>query len=98
MNEEKKYPAHNIFEIDGVTFTSKFDNGNLLSVEKVGRKPHEYQIWSACDNSGTPYESKHCTWFYFTVSGLPQGCTIKIVRVMFINFIITLTYFTYIFY
>ena len=76
---EEKYPAHNLFVIDGVTFSSKFDNGNLLAVEKIGKKNYEYQIWSACDNHGTPQESKHCTWFYFTVSGLTRGCTIKIV-------------------
>jgi cytosolic carboxypeptidase protein 5 len=76
-----EYPAHNVFEIDGVTFSSNFDNGNLLSVEKTGRKTHEYQIWAASDNHGSPQQSRHCTWFYFTVSGLPQGCTIKIVSI-----------------
>ena len=75
--KEESYPAHNVIEIDNVTFSSNFDNGNLLLAEK--RKHMEYNIWSACDNQNTPNETKHCTWFYFTVTGLPQGSTVKIV-------------------
>lgn len=76
MEQPPKYPAHNVFDIDNVTFSSNFDNGNLLLVEK--KKHMEYMIWSACDNHGTPYETKNCTWFYFTVRGLPKGSTVKI--------------------
>mmetsp|Transcript_16757 Transcript_16757/g.25168 ORF Transcript_16757/g.25168 Transcript_16757/m.25168 type:complete len:785 (-) Transcript_16757:204-2558(-) len=73
-----KIVAHNVFEIDGVVFSSNFDNGNLLHVEKTDRRPHEYRLWSANDNHGSEYESRHCTWFHFSVTGLPHGCTIKL--------------------
>jgi hypothetical protein len=43
------------------------------------KKHMEYMVWSACDNQATPHQTKHCTWFYFTVTGLPQGSTVKIV-------------------
>ena len=75
--KDKNYPAHNVIEIDNVIFSSNFDNGNLLTVEK--KKHMEYMIWSACDNEGTTHETKHCTWFYFTVRGLPQGSIVKFV-------------------
>ena len=75
--KERTYPGHNIIEIDNVTFSSNFDNGNLLLAEK--KKHMEYMVWSACDNHGTATETKHCTWFYFTVTGLPQGSNVKFV-------------------
>ena len=76
-SDKKSFPAHNIIHIDNVTFSSNFDNGNLLMAEK--KKHMEYMVWSACDNQATPHQTKHCTWFYFTVTGLPQGSTVKIV-------------------
>jgi hypothetical protein len=75
----ERYPSQNNFEIDSIKFSSNFDNGNLFQVEKVPNKSFEYRIWTAPDNTGTEYESKHSTWFYFTVIGLPAGCTIKLV-------------------
>ena len=71
-------PAHNVFTFNGVTFSSNFDNGNLLRVEQVPNKPHDFRIWTAPDNTGTSYQSKHCAWFFFVVTGLPQGCVLRI--------------------
>jgi Cytosolic carboxypeptidase N-terminal domain len=73
-----KVPGHNVFEFEsGVTFSSNFDNGNLLAVDKMS-KPHEYKIYTAQDNHGSPCQSKHTAWFYFVVTGLPQGVTLRI--------------------
>ena len=72
------YPAHNVFTFDSVTFSSNFDNGNLARVERVGNKLYEFKIWSAPDNMGTEYQSKHCAWFHFVVTGLPMGCVLRI--------------------
>ena len=32
----------------------------------------------ASDNMGSSYQSKHCAWYYFMVTGLPQGCVLRI--------------------
>jgi hypothetical protein len=74
-----RYSSQNIFEIDSIRFSSNFDNGNLNRVEKISNKSYEYRIWSAPDNAGSEYETKHCTWFYFTITGLPSGVTVKLV-------------------
>jgi hypothetical protein len=73
------YPAHNVFNFDnGITFSSNFDNGNVARVERLANRPYEFKIWSAPDNMGTSYQSKHCAWFYFVVTGLPLGCVLRI--------------------
>ena len=89
----KGIPAHNIFRLnDGVTFSSMFDNGNLARVERVVYKSapvsksggssssniYHYKIWTACDNQGTERESRHCSWFHFTISGLPVDASLRI--------------------
>ncbi len=74
-------PAHNIFTFDDVIFSSMFDNGNLGRVEKINNNNStqlEYKIWSASDNMGEVFQSKHTAWFHFVVSGLPQGTLLKI--------------------
>jgi hypothetical protein len=45
-----KVPAHNVFVIDQVIFSSNFDNGNLARVEKIPNRSYEYKIWTAPDN------------------------------------------------
>jgi hypothetical protein len=73
--------AHNVFDLEGVIFSSNFDNGNLLRVERGNSTTSwDYKVWTAPDNYGTPHQSKHCAWFYFTVSGLPMGATLSLVR------------------
>ncbi len=74
------YPAHNVFSFPelGVTFSSKFDNGNLARVERAGNSSSSFRIWTALDNMGTEYQSKHGAWFNFNVTGLPLGCVLRI--------------------
>lgn len=76
--------SQNIFEIDSIRFLSNFDSGNLYRIEKTEKKPFEYRLWTGPDNIGSEWESKHCTWFYFTVIGLPSGTTIKFVSFLFL--------------
>jgi hypothetical protein len=71
-------PAHNIFDVNGVVFSSNFDSGNLAEVEKCGAKPFEYRIYTCPDNMGSQYQSKHNAWFHFQVSGVPAGSQLRI--------------------
>ena len=61
-----------------MTFSSNFDNGNLSRVERAGNSSSNFRIWTALDNQGTEYQSKHGAWFHFCVTGLPMGCVLRI--------------------
>ena len=76
----KDYPGHNVFAFAdlGVTFSSNFDNGNLARVERAGNSVSSFKVWTALDNAGTEYQSKHGAWFNFSVTGLPMGCVLRI--------------------
>eukprot|EP01031_Cornospumella_fuschlensis_P030739 gene30739-37141_t len=71
-------PAHNVFKFNDITFSSNFDNGNLARVERTANRPFEFKIWTAPDNMGTEHQSRHCSWFYFTITGAPMGCVLRI--------------------
>jgi hypothetical protein len=74
--------SHGTFSFGGITFSSDFDNGNLRRVVPVGQQqPLDFNIWTAPDNAGSEVESNHCSWYYFSVSGLPKNATLKIVSV-----------------
>ena len=77
FESEFKYPAHNVFELNGLLFSSKFDNGNLLKVEP-GSTPNEYLMWVASDNYGTDYSRSDGTnaWFHFSVARVSKGTTL----------------------
>ena len=53
------------------TFASDFDGGNLQKVERVTDK--SFNLWTRCDNQGTPHETHHRTWFHFKASGFNKG-------------------------
>ena len=77
LDSEEDIPGHNIFDIDGLIFSSYFDNGNLLKVEKV--RPNEYKIWTAPDNFGKTYQARgNNAWFHFSINGLISQNTLKI--------------------
>ena len=76
-----KCRGHTTLTVDGLTFCSDFDNGNLRSVEESGRSGYDFQVWTAPDNCGTQYESGHSSWFHFSVTGLPKNSTIKFVSI-----------------
>ena len=76
---DSRYPGHCVYVFDdNITFSSNFDNGNLARVERSGTKPYDFRIWTAPDNMGTVHQSKPGFWFYFIVSGLPAGATLRI--------------------
>lgn len=75
-----KTESHNTFEFsNGVKFSSNFDNGNMAACE-MGKQRDEYRIWTAPDCAGTEFErsTKANAWFYFSVTGLHEGCNLKI--------------------
>jgi hypothetical protein len=75
-----KSESQNTFEFsNGVKFSSDFDNGNMAACE-LGKQKDEYKIWTAPDCVGTQHErlSKANAWFYFTITGLDEGCNLKV--------------------
>ena len=53
-DKETNFPSQNVFDEDGVIFSSNFDNGNLAKVLKLkSLMPYDYKIWVAPDNHGT---------------------------------------------
>ena len=90
--------GHTTVAIEGITFCSDFDNGNLKAVEKIPRNGYDYQIWTASDNCGTQYETGHSSWFYFSVTGLPKNSTIRFVRMILVSLMSleTNTYLTFV--
>lgn len=54
-----------------ITFDSDFCGGNLSKVTR-GCQKNEYFLWVSHD--GAPYQDDgYKTWFYFSVTGVPQG-------------------------
>ncbi|KAF0683559.1 Aste57867_24416 [Aphanomyces stellatus] len=80
MGDGNNHPARNEVLIDGLTFSSIFDSGNLLSVEHGGNDmdgPCVYVVTAAPDppKPNTPPHAPMTptTWFHFSVSGAASG-------------------------
>ena len=68
------YPSQNTFELGGVIFSSNFDNGNLLKVERGGDS-NEYLLWTAADNYGVDFAviiSSQTLHSMHTLAGFPS--------------------------
>jgi len=79
MDGRSENPGHSIFEIDGLLFSSNFDNGNLMKVEK-GTETNEFYLWVAPDNAGTELARADGAnaWFHFCVSHVRKGTTLRL--------------------
>lgn len=76
--------AHGTYTFGTITFCSDFDNGNLRRVVPVSSgsgagQPLCFNIWTAPDNAGSEVESNHCSWYYFSVTGLAKNANLRIV-------------------
>ncbi|EAS00690.3 zinc carboxypeptidase family protein (macronuclear) [Tetrahymena thermophila SB210] len=57
-----------------IIFNSDFDSGNMLKVERNYESPgNQFNVWISPDAYMTQKEMKYRTWFYFSVTGVPQN-------------------------
>ena len=69
-------PQHTTFTFEGIEFSSDFDSGNLLKVEKQTNT--SYFLWMGPDCCNTLCEKTLRSWFYFKVSASgPYTFTLK---------------------
>ncbi|CAM9542163.1 unnamed protein product, partial [Hapterophycus canaliculatus] len=71
--------------VNGLTFRSTFDSGNLARVilpAEQGGAGGIYQLWTARDCEGGPNAKRNSSWFYFGVAGgsAKQIITMKIMN------------------
>ena len=62
-----------------LSFSSDFDSGNLIQVERTA--PYTYNLHCCPDCGNAPYQTNNKQWFHFSVRGLPRGVTLKITMV-----------------
>nr|CCC90065.1 putative zinc carboxypeptidase [Trypanosoma congolense IL3000] len=62
------------FPEDGLSFSSKFDSGNLIQVERTG--PFRYCMYTAPDCANSPNQTNNRQWFHFAIRGGTRGCII----------------------
>jgi hypothetical protein len=73
------------WEVNGLTFDSNFDSGNLRQVElgstneqsNVDGLCASYKLWVKPDCWGTEFQTRHSTWFYFSIAGGKVGDVIE---------------------
>jgi hypothetical protein len=51
---------------DDVAFSSEFDSGNLVSIDRID--DCTFDLWIGADCGGTEYETKSRIWFHFKTS------------------------------
>ena len=54
-------------EINGLTFSGRFDSGNLKDV--TINEDGEFKVWNLADCEGTVHATTYRTWFHFSVHG-----------------------------
>lgn len=59
------------FPEDHIEFSSEFDSGNLIQVERVGA--FRYNVYTAMDCANTPEQTNNRQWFYFAIRGVTKG-------------------------
>lgn len=62
------------FPEDGLSFSSKFDSGNLIQVERTG--PFRYLMYTAPDCGNSPQQTNNRQWFHFAIRGGTKGCVL----------------------
>lgn len=67
------------FSDDRVEFSSEFDSGNLIQVERVA--PLRYNVYTAMDCANTPEQTNNRQWFHFSIRGVAKG-TAMIINVV----------------
>ncbi|GET92349.1 zinc carboxypeptidase, putative [Leishmania tarentolae] len=64
------------FPEDNLEFSSQFDSGNLIQVERVGT--FYYRMYTAMDCGNSPWQTNNRQWFHFSVRGGSKGAVVTI--------------------
>lgn len=71
------------FPEDGLRFSSQFDSGNLIQMERIA--PFRYQLYSAPDCGNSPQQTNNRQWFHFAVCGANKGTTLHLQMIGLMN-------------
>ena len=68
------YPSRTRWEIPDskIVFSSQFCSGNLSRAQR-GYQKNTFDLWVAHDAAPHMEGDYYKTWFYFSVTGIPQG-------------------------
>ncbi|KPI83481.1 putative zinc carboxypeptidase [Leptomonas seymouri] len=62
------------FREDNLEFSSQFDSGNLIQVERVG--PFLYRMYTAMDCGNSAWQTNNRQWFHFSLRGGRSGAVV----------------------